>query len=433
MRVLVTGAYGLIGSACMARLHVDGHDLVAAGRAIVDARRRFPYAQWIEADFMQLRDAQAWRPLLGGIDAVVNCVGVLQDGAGDDVQRIQFDGTAALFDGCARAGVKRVIHISAVGAQADGPSAFSRTKAAAEAHLRTLALDWVILRPALLLAPAAYGGSAMLRGIAGFPGCMPLIGVGARVQVIGADDVAETVVRSLAPGAPGKVAWELAHPQVHTLADIVVALRAWLGFAPRRVLRLPAVAGKIVAFCADVMGWLGWRSPARTTSFAALTAGVVGDPTGWMAATGIVPQGLDDILAARPSNVQERWFARIYFLKPLAIVVLAASALAIGVAQFVSAAKLAAAVVPGISASVFASHVLPGLVEGAVELLAGLAVLVRRTARCALIAMLVVAVLRTLLDVALPLSFTLFPFAAIGFDLPMLLAVLFTLAVLDER
>ena len=90
MRVLVTGAYGLIGSACMARLHVDGHDLVAAGRAIVDARRRFPYARWIEADFMQLRDAQAWRPLLGGIDAVVNCVGVLQDGAGDDVHRIQF-------------------------------------------------------------------------------------------------------------------------------------------------------------------------------------------------------------------------------------------------------------------------------------------------------------------------------------------------------
>ena len=103
MRVLVTGAYGLIGSACMARLHADGHDLVAAGRAIADARRRFPYAQWIEADFMRLRDAQAWQPLLGGIDAVVNCVGVLQDGAGDDVQRIQFDGTVALFDGCARA------------------------------------------------------------------------------------------------------------------------------------------------------------------------------------------------------------------------------------------------------------------------------------------------------------------------------------------
>ena len=112
----------------------------------------------------------AWQPLLHGIDAVVNCVGVLQDGLRDDVQRVQLDGTRALFDGCVRAGVKRVIHISAIGAEPDGPSAFSRSKAGAEAYLKELALDWVILRPALVLAPAVYGGTAMLRGIAAFPG-----------------------------------------------------------------------------------------------------------------------------------------------------------------------------------------------------------------------------------------------------------------------
>ena len=81
MRVLVTGAYGLIGSAILARLHRDGHDLIAAGRSLDEARRRFPYAQWIEADFARLTTADAWRPLLADIDAVVNCVGVLQDGA----------------------------------------------------------------------------------------------------------------------------------------------------------------------------------------------------------------------------------------------------------------------------------------------------------------------------------------------------------------
>ena len=433
MRVLVTGAYGLIGSACMARLHADGHDLVAAGRAIVEARRRFAYARWIEADFMQLRDAQAWRPLLGGIDAVVNCVGVLQDGAGDDVQRIQFDGTAALFDACVSAGVRRVIHVSAIGAEAAGPSAFSRTKAAAEAHLEALALDWVVLRPALLLAPAVYGGSAMLRGIAGFPGCVPVIGADARVQVISADDVAATVARALAPDAPGKVVWDLAHPQVHSLAEIVVAIRAWLGFAPRRVLRLPAAAGKIVACVADAIGWLGWRSPARTTAFAALTAGVVGDPAAWMAATGIRPQSLDAILAARPANVQERWFARLYFLKPLAIFGLAGTAISTGLAVFISSAKLAALVVPGISLAVFAAHVLPGLIYGAVELVAGVGLLVHRTARLALIAMLILAALQTLDHFVAALIFTLNPLGAFPFDIPVLLATLFTLAILDER
>jgi uncharacterized protein YbjT (DUF2867 family) len=74
MRILVTGAYGLLGSACLAALYDAGYDLVAAGRSIESARRRFAYAHWIEADFGKLTVAAAWMPLLAGIDAVVNCV-----------------------------------------------------------------------------------------------------------------------------------------------------------------------------------------------------------------------------------------------------------------------------------------------------------------------------------------------------------------------
>src|SRR5262245_32996943 len=131
MRVLVTGAYGLIGSAVLARLNREGHALVAAGRTIAEAQRRCPYAHWIEADFARLTTAEAWRPLLAGVDAVVNCVGVLQDGGGDDVQAVQVQGTCALFDACAQAGIRRVVHISAIGASAEGPTAFARTKAQA--------------------------------------------------------------------------------------------------------------------------------------------------------------------------------------------------------------------------------------------------------------------------------------------------------------
>ena len=116
MRVLVTGAYGLIGSAILARLHRDGHQLIAAGRALDEARPRFPYPTWIHADFARLTTADAWRPLLTNIDAVVNCVGVLQDGGRDNMQAVQVEGTCALFDACVQAGVRRVVHISAVGA-----------------------------------------------------------------------------------------------------------------------------------------------------------------------------------------------------------------------------------------------------------------------------------------------------------------------------
>jgi len=209
MRVLVTGAYGLIGSAVLARLRRDRHDLVGGGRAIEEAERRFSYARWVEADFRRLLAPEAWRPLLANTDAVVNCVGVLQDGAGDDVRRVHIEATTALFDACVQAGIRRVIHISAIGAEPDGASTFSRSKAEAEAHLSQLDLDWVILRPGLVLAPAVYGGTAILRGIAAVPVVTPVIGADSRLQVVSVGDVADTVAFCLAPlpkaPAPAKV------------------------------------------------------------------------------------------------------------------------------------------------------------------------------------------------------------------------------------
>jgi uncharacterized protein YbjT (DUF2867 family) len=426
MRVLVTGAYGLIGAACLARLHAAGHDVIAAGRSLRSARRRLPYAQWIAADFAKLANAEAWQPLLQGIDAVVNCVGVLQDGLRDDVRRVQLDGAKALFDGCVSAGVKRAIHISAIGAEPDGPSAFSRSKAAAEAYLQELPLDWVIVRPALVLGHAVYGGTAMLRGIAAFPGIVPLVRADARMQVVGLEDLAETVARALSPDAPAKTVWEVAHPQVHRLADIVIALRGWLGFAPRRVLALPDAFAKAVAAVADALGFLGWRSPARTTSLAQLTAGVIGDPRRWMAETGIAPKSLDQVLAARPASVQDRWFARLYLLKPLAI-------LGLAIATIVPNAERLAAFLGFGPGYLGGRAMLLGAASSAVALLAGLSLAVRPAARCALLVLLVL----TLSQLAGLWFRPSISFAglldAVAFKLPMLLLILFTLGILDDR
>jgi hypothetical protein len=97
----------LIGATCLARLHAGDHQVVGAGRKIANAQRAAPIALCVmdHCRSQQAYGARGWLPLLHGVDAVVNSVGVLQDGLRDDVQRVLLNGTKALFDGCVRAGV----------------------------------------------------------------------------------------------------------------------------------------------------------------------------------------------------------------------------------------------------------------------------------------------------------------------------------------
>jgi len=432
MRVLVTGAYGLIGAACLARLHRDGHELIAAGRTVASARLRAPYAQWIEADYRRLTLAGDWLPLLEGIDTVVNCVGVLQDGAGDDVQRIQVEATTALFAACEQAGVRRVVHISVIGASRLAPTLFARSKAAAEDDLTGRRLEWVILRPGLVLAPVVYGGTAMLRGVAGLPLITPLIEPDARVQVVSVDDVAETVARCLAPDAKTDMKWDVAHPQVLTLASIVGGLRAWLGFWPRRTWRIPRALGSAVAALADMLGHLGWRSAVRATSLRQLAAGVVGEPAPWIAATGIQPKSFEDILAQQPSGVADRWFARLFWLKPLSITGLALFWFASGVVALWPGRDAALGHLT--AAGFTATWLNPLLIGGALfDCVLGLLLLVRGASRPVLQIMLAATVAYLIIGTALAPQLWGDPLGPFLKVIPLLIVMLFTLAILDER
>jgi uncharacterized protein YbjT (DUF2867 family) len=313
MRVLITGAYGLIGAACLARLRRERHDLIAAGRNIEEARRRFPYARWIAADFRELTAPERWHGLLDGIEAIVNCVGALQDGERDDLQRVHVDAPAALFAACEQNGINRIVHISAAGAGPDGPTAFARTKGEAERELSSRKLDWIILRPGLVLADAVYGGTALLLGAAGFPLITP-VPAAKPIHVVAVEDVAETVAWALHAGVPARLILDLVHPRPMSLATIVTSYRAWLGFKPQRLVTLPRSVTAVAARVADALSFLGWRSAMRSTAMAQLAAGIDGDPSGWLTATGIVPKSLDDVLALRPATVQDRWYARLYLL-----------------------------------------------------------------------------------------------------------------------
>jgi uncharacterized protein YbjT (DUF2867 family) len=432
MRILVLGAYGMIGAAVLSRLHRDGHNLVGAGRSIATATRRLPFAQWIAADFHHLLTQEAWRPMLAGIDAVVNCVGALQAGSRDQLERIHEQAPAALFAACEDAGVRRVVHISAIGADANSPTEFGRGKAATEAALRASKLDWVILRPGLVLAPAVYGGSAMLFGLAAMPLWTPLLAVERPIQIVAAEDVAETVAWAVQPQSSARLVLDLVHPQGLSLREVVTALRRWLGFAPRPAWIVPCMVTMSIARIADALGWLGWRSPARSNAVAQLAQGVTGDPDAWIRETGIRPRSLDDMLALRPATVQDRWFARLYPLKPLAIGGLAlfwiaTGVLALGPGYDTGLAHLTAA---GFTAPFAKITVIAGALF---DIVLGLLLLVRRFAKPVLITMLVATVGYVIAGTLIEPSLWADPLGPLTKILPMLLATLFTLAIIDER
>jgi uncharacterized protein YbjT (DUF2867 family) len=338
----------------------------------------------------------------------------------------------ALFDGCKRAGVRRVVHVSAIGASAEGQTDFARTKAQADAHLAGLDLDWTILRPALVMAPAVYGGTAMLRALAAFPLFVPGISAAGDIQVVSIDDLTETVALGLRPGTPAKAIWEVAHPQVHTLGDIVAALHGWLGFAPRPIVNVPLPLVSLISFPAAVAGFLGWRSPARPTALTQLAGGVVGDTSAWSQATGIKPKSLSDILAAYPAAVQDRWFAQLYLLKPLAIVALslfwmATGFNAVGPGRESSVAQFAAT---GFSVQTAGVVVLLG---AWFDIILGAMLLVRRFAKPVLKIMLAATLFYLLAGTWLAPQLWFDPLGPLVKIVPMLVATALTLAIMDER
>jgi uncharacterized protein YbjT (DUF2867 family) len=317
MKILIAGASGFIGSHLAAALHRQGHQVIAAGRNLAEARRLAPALEWIGCDFR--RDGvEAWRPRLAGVEAVINCVGVLQDGLGDSSRAAHVDGANALFSACASAGVSRVIHISAVGADAASGSAYARDKQDGEAALMALDLDWVILRPSLVIARNVYGGTALIRALCGVPFITPLVGGDQVFRPIGMEDLCAAVTTLIEPGAPARVSWDIGGPQRASLADVVRGYRRWLGFGATRIWRVPRALAAIGFRFGDLLGWMGVRTSMRTTALKQLDFDVEGDPSAWLAATGAAPIGFDDYLASAPAGLQDRWQARLGFARPLA-------------------------------------------------------------------------------------------------------------------
>ena len=428
MRVLVTGANGLIGSAVAAALIREGH-------AVVGTMRRpgstLPWIDTIQLDMRHATTKESWLPHLREIDAIVNCVGVLQDSADDSTSAAHARAPAALVAACEEANIRRLIHLSAIGIDRETPTAFSQTKAKGDAELTASKLDWVILRPSVVVGSAAYGGSALFRGLASLP-ILPILPNAGKLQVLQLDDLVSTVLFFLRADAPARVALELAGPERLTLEEVVDEYRVWMGRKPAARFRAPAWMMRAAYMFGDFAGWLSWRSPIRSTAATEMGRGAIGDPNPWTALTGIVPQSLRQALSAHPVSVQEKWFARLYLLKPLIFVVfslfwIATAFMSLGPGWDIGLSLMHEGGVTGIAAPIT-------VIAGALaDLAIGVAIAFRKTTKPALYAALGLSLVYVVIGTMLVPRLWIDPLGPLLKIWPVLALNLAAIAILEDR
>lgn len=431
MRVLVLGAYGLIGISVVQRLLESGYEVTGLGRSVAMARLKFPQVSWLSYDISHLTTPESWVPLIEGCHAVVNCAGALQDGARDDLRSLQSVAMRALFTACEGAGTASVVQISATGAELNPRTVFMRTKAEADLALKQSSLRWTILRPGLVIGPTAYGATALLRALAGCPVVLPVLGGRQPIQTVHVADVADAVLQVVAGCVPSRQVYDLVEDQPHSLLQVLITFRAWLGLRSGYVIGVPDWIGVTIMRIGDLLGHLGWRTPLRTTTLIELNAGIIGNSASWKNVGGKPAASLAETLSRLPSTLQERWFARLWLLKPMILGVLALFWCASGIIALVRFDASAAVLLDRGVALGPAYAVVSG--GALLDLALGLAILYRASAFAAAIGMVVATTSYLVGGTFVAPDLWVDPLGTFVKTLPALMLALVAAAIIEER
>lgn len=246
MRVLVLGGAGFIGRHAVAALRAHGHVVAIGSRDPRRSARRLdghPHqCEWRQLRFEQLAAPGDCTHLLDGMDALLNCVGILRQRPGESYEAVHTRAPALLAAACRDAGLP-FVHVSALGLRHPHRSRFLRSKRAGEAAVMASGADWRIVRPSLLDGPDGYG-ARWLRALSRQPLHLVARAARGRIAALDVDELGEALARivalPLAADAPAPAReFELGGLQARALGDYMQALRAQRGAAPALALSVP--------------------------------------------------------------------------------------------------------------------------------------------------------------------------------------------------
>jgi NADH dehydrogenase len=219
-RVCVIGGSGFVGGHVVHMLSAQRYQVRVPTR---DRERAKPLILLPTVDVVDanVHDTASLKQLLLGMDVVINLVGVLHDGRGErGFDKAHVELTRKIIAACADTGVRRYVHMSALGAGVDGPSCYQRTKGAAEALVRASNLDWTIFRPSVVFG---YN-DRFLNMFAQLLKMLPVMFLArpqARFQPVYVEDVAAAMVAAIDNRATVGKAYDLCGPRIYTLRELV--------------------------------------------------------------------------------------------------------------------------------------------------------------------------------------------------------------------
>ena len=295
--VTIVGGSGFIGRHVAAALLDAGESIAAPSHSDFDIARETPAALAAK---------------LAGVSIVVNCAGLARDSRVDNLEAVNFEGAQRLGEACRLAGARRLVHISALGADRNDAARFQRSKGAGEAALAAIeGVEVVIVRPSLVMGPGGASGD-FFSALAALP-IPPRLGSGQwRVQPLHVTELAHLIVElALATNPPKSV--DAVGPAPVTTDDLTSQLRSWLGLSEG--VRLPLSRG--------ALGALAWANeiveagPGDREFVDLLARENFAQPSSIKAALGRAPLSFAQSLARQPASTGDIWRARLYFLQPL--------------------------------------------------------------------------------------------------------------------
>lgn len=428
MNILITGASGFIGRHIVRKLECQNHRLRLCSRTAANLHFTKPGTEHISVDFNRMCRLEDWLPYLQQIDVVINCVGIIVENHQQDFRILHTQVPIALFHAANQSGVKKIIQISALGADDSATSEYHLSKKAADDALRSLAIDWAILQPSIVYGNGAQS-MALFHALAAMPILALIDGGDQLMQPVHVDDVVDTVSRCIESPSTICETLLLVGPGAISYANLLRSLRKRLGKKPAMEFSMPGWIIEKFAFVGKLL-----HEPAiNADNIAMLKRGNIADTEKIDHFLGHPTRDIEQQLLYNPASQDERWHAGLYFLRPLLRLSIAFLWLWSGIVSIffypheTSFEFLAAAHITGTAAPIM----LYGL--AIVDIALGLAILVSSRLKPLIIVQIVIIVLYTLIISLTMPEFWLHPFGPILKNIPLLITLFVQLQIEGEK